>query len=61
MSMPKLSTIRVAAPGCVDLIGEHTDYNEGFAFPMAIPMVTVIAAKQRDDKCDTCCVHTLND
>ncbi len=59
--MSKLSTIRVAAPGRVDLIGEHNDYKEGFAFPMAIPMVTVIAAKQRDDKSDMCCVHTLND
>ncbi len=59
--MPTLSKIRVAAPGRVDLNGEHTDYNEGFLFPMAIPMVTVIAAKQRDDKSDMCCVHTLND
>ncbi len=61
MSMPKLSTIRVAAPERVNLIGEHTDYNEGAVFPMVILMVTAIAAKQRDDKSDKCCVHTLND
>ncbi len=51
----------MAAPGRVNLIGEHTDFNEGFVFPMAIPMVTIIAAKKRDDKSDMCCVHTLND
>jgi galactokinase len=34
----------VAAPGRVNLIGEHTDYNEGFALPMAIDRRIVIAA-----------------
>jgi galactokinase len=34
----------VAAPGRVNLIGEHTDYNDGFVFPMAIERFTVIAA-----------------
>ncbi|MEU3727631.1 galactokinase family protein, partial [Streptomyces sp. NPDC031705] len=38
-----------AAPGRVNLIGEHTDYNDGFALPMALPQTTVLAARRRDD------------
>ena len=37
-----------AAPGCVNLIGEHTDYNGGFVFPMAIERSTVLAADERE-------------
>ena len=36
------------APGRVNLIGEHTDYNDGFVFPMAIERYTVIAAAPSD-------------
>lgn len=38
-----------AAPGRVNLIGEHTDYNDGFVLPMAIDRYTVVAASKRPD------------
>jgi galactokinase len=38
-----------SAPGRVNLIGEHTDYNEGFALPFAISAGVYVAAAARDD------------
>jgi galactokinase len=35
-------TVRYAAPGRINLIGEHTDYNLGFALPIALPRRTVV-------------------
>src|SRR5579859_4012062 len=40
----------VAAPGRVNLIGEHTDYNDGFVLPMAIEHYTLFAAEKNSTR-----------
>src|SRR5690349_9703031 len=42
--------VLVQAPGRVNLIGEHTDYNEGFVLPAAIEFQTQIAIARRSDR-----------
>src|SRR4051812_21706417 len=39
----------IRAPGRVNLIGEHTDYNDGFVFPMAIEPEVRVVCRARDD------------
>jgi len=48
----------VRAPGRVNLIGEHTDYNDGFVLPMAIDRAVWIALRPRADKLVV--VHSLD-
>lgn len=40
----------VRAPGRVNLIGEHTDYNDGYVFPIAIDRSVLVAASVRTDR-----------
>ncbi|MBK0004337.1 galactokinase [Erwinia sp. S38] len=44
------ATDTIQAPGRVNLIGEHTDYNDGFVLPCAIDYQTVISCAKRDDR-----------
>lgn len=43
------SAFVASAPGRVNLIGEHTDYNDGYVFPVAIDKYLNIAARKRSD------------
>ena len=44
------SEFRAAAPGRVNLIGEHTDYNGGFVLPTAIPQHAAVTVTPRDGR-----------
>jgi galactokinase len=45
----RLPAVSAQAPGRVNLIGEHTDYNGGFVLPTAIPQTTRVELAPRDD------------
>lgn len=53
--------ICVCAPGRVNLIGEHTDYNDGFVLPMAIPLYTVVVGRANNRSDRVCRVRSLDD
>jgi galactokinase len=46
----KAPQIYVYAPGRVNLIGEHTDYNEGYVLPAAINLQIIVLSTPRNDK-----------
>lgn len=57
----QLPSVSVNAPGRVNLIGEHTDYNDGFVLPAAINYHTWIAASARADRQLHVVAHNFSD
>ncbi|MDW3178509.1 MAG: galactokinase [Acidimicrobiia bacterium] len=43
-------SVTARAPGRVNLIGEHTDYNDGFVLPLALPFETVMLVKANEER-----------
>ena len=54
----KTEPLLIFSPGRINLIGEHTDYNEGFVFPAAIDKGIVLAIGKTEAK--VCSVYALN-
>jgi galactokinase len=50
-----------AAPGRVNVIGEHTDYNDGFVLPMAIEFFAVMAADRSSDGKEVIRIHSSSE
>jgi galactokinase len=50
--------VEASAPGRVNLIGDHTDYNDGFVLPLALPQVTTVEMTPCND--DQVVVTTLH-
>lgn len=50
MSTQARAEVTAQAPGRVNLIGEHTDYNDGFVLPAPIPQQTRVRLTARDDR-----------
>ena len=53
--------ISYSAPGRVNLIGEHTDYNLGYAMPIALPQRTVVTFSPDDSAAVTACSEIEDD
>ena len=46
----KTEPLMIFSPGRINLIGEHTDYNDGFVFPAAIDLGIVLAIQKSNSK-----------
>lgn len=57
----KEATLIVRAPGRINLIGEHTDYNDGFVLPAAIDKAIYFAISPRTDKACTIVSFDFNE
>ena len=58
---PITGTVYVQAPGRINIIGEHTDYNGGFVMPAAIDKAIWLAAGKRNDGRFAFFAHDLGD
>ena len=54
-----LPEVVIASPGRINLIGEHTDYNNGFVFPAAIDRQITFSLRKNDSSCD-CRVYSAD-
>ena len=50
MPSTSMREVRAEAPGRVNLIGEHTDYHDGFVMPCAVPQRTRVLLRTRSDR-----------
>ena len=57
----KIKPLIVFSPGRINLIGEHTDYNDGFAFPAAINKGIAVAISKSDAKTSNVCALNKNE
>src|SRR5690606_28759843 len=58
---PDDEAVVVRAPGRVNLIGEHTDYNDGFVMPLAIDREILLAGRRRRDGAVRVCSLNLHE
>ncbi|MEO0340731.1 MAG: UDP-glucose--hexose-1-phosphate uridylyltransferase, partial [Bacteroidota bacterium] len=58
-NLPFKADLIAHAPGRINIIGEHTDYNGGFVLPAAIAEAVSIAVRKHEDE-DTCILHALD-
>jgi galactokinase len=56
-----VSAVRARGPGRVNLIGEHTDYNDGLALPFAIDRGVTVTAMPADDGRMTAAAHDMGE
>ena len=57
----KTKSLVVFSPGRINLIGEHTDYNDGFAFPAAINKGIALAISKSHTKISAACALNKNE
>ena len=57
----KTKPLIVFSPGRINLIGEHTDYNDGFAFPAAVNKGIAVAISKSDAKTSNVCALNKNE